>query len=82
MRHWSLRQQVTLLVGVLCLALVCALAAGAAYIAQSRVRQIVMSDEAHDAALTTSILDRGMFERYREVRNLAYSATIWMPCRL
>lgn len=71
MRHWSLRQQVTLLVGVLCLALVCVLAAGAAYIAQSRVRQIVMSNEAHDAALTTSILDRGMFERYREIRNLA-----------
>jgi diguanylate cyclase (GGDEF)-like protein len=71
MRHWSLRQQVTLLAGVLCLALVCALAAGAAYIAQSRVRQIVMNNEAHDAALTTSILDRGMFERYREVRNLA-----------
>ncbi|MEE1612905.1 sensor domain-containing diguanylate cyclase [Microvirga sp. CF3016] len=71
MRHWSLRQQVTLLVGVLCLALVCVLAAGAAYIAQSRVRQIVMSNEAHDAALTTSTLDRGMFERYREIRNLA-----------
>lgn len=30
-----------------------------------------MGNEAHDAALTTSILDRGMFERYREVRNLA-----------
>jgi len=71
MRHWSLRQQVTLLVGVLCLALVCALAVGAAYIAQSRVRQIVMDSEAHDAAFTTSILDRGMFERYQEVRNLA-----------
>jgi diguanylate cyclase (GGDEF)-like protein len=71
MRHWSLRQQVTLLIGVLCLALVCVLAAGAAYISQSRVRQIVMNNEAHDAALTTSILDRGMFERYREVRNLA-----------
>ncbi len=79
-RHWSLRQQITLLVGVLCLALVCALAAGAAYIAQSRVRQIVMNNEAHDAALTASILDRGMFERYREVSNLASMEplkTIW-----
>jgi hypothetical protein len=36
MRHWSLRQLITLLVGVLCLALVCILAAGAASIAQSR----------------------------------------------
>ena len=71
MRHWSLRQQVTLLVGVLCLALVCILAAGAAYIAQSRVRQIVMENETQDAVLTASLLDRGMFERFREARNLA-----------
>ncbi|WP_201834603.1 hypothetical protein [Microvirga zambiensis] len=71
MRHWSLRQQITLLVGVLCLALVCILAAGAAYIAQSRVRQLVMDNEAQDAILTANILDRGMFERFREARNLA-----------
>jgi diguanylate cyclase (GGDEF)-like protein len=71
MRHQSLRQQLTLLVSVLCLALMCILAAGAAYIAQSRVRQIVMHQTAQEAALTASILDRGMFERYREARNLA-----------
>jgi diguanylate cyclase (GGDEF)-like protein len=71
MRHQSLRQQLTLLVSVLCLALMCILAAGAAYIAQSRVRQIVMHQAAQEAALTASILDRGMFERYREARNLA-----------
>jgi diguanylate cyclase (GGDEF)-like protein len=71
MRHRSLRQQVTLLVGILCFALVCILAAGAAYIAQSRVRDIVMGHEAQQAALIANILDRGMFERYREARNLA-----------
>ena len=71
MRHWSLRQQITLLVGVLCLALALVLAAGAAYIAQSRVRQLVMENETQDAVLTANILDRGMFERFREARNLA-----------
>ncbi len=71
MRHRSLRQQVTLLVGILCFALVCILAAGAAYIAQSRVRDIVMGHEAQQAALIANSLDRGMFERYREARNLA-----------
>jgi diguanylate cyclase (GGDEF)-like protein len=70
MRHRSLRQQVTLLVGILCFALVCILAAGAAYIAQGRVRDIVMGHEAQQAALIANILDRGMFERYREARNL------------
>ena len=40
MRHRSLRQQVTLLVGLLCFALVCIVAVGAAYIAQSRVREV------------------------------------------
>jgi len=80
MRHQSLRQQLTLLVSVLCLALMCILAAGAAYIAQSRVRQIVMHHAAQEAALTASILDRGMFERYREARNLAAMPplkTVW-----
>lgn len=71
MRHRSLRQQVTLLVGLLCFALVCIVAAGAAYIAQSRVRGIVMAHEAQQAAVIANILDRGMFERYREARNLA-----------
>ncbi|MBJ6127955.1 sensor domain-containing diguanylate cyclase [Microvirga splendida] len=80
MRHRSLRQQVTLLVGVLCFALVCIVAAGAAYIAQSRVRGIVMAHEAQQAAVISDILDRGMFERYREARNLAAMPalkTIW-----
>lgn len=76
MRHRSLRQQVTLLVGILCFALVCILAAGAAYIAQSRVRDIVMGHEVQQAALIANILDRGMFERYREVRNLAGSPAL------
>ncbi|MBM1170600.1 sensor domain-containing diguanylate cyclase [Microvirga arabica] len=71
MRHRSLRQQVTLLVGLLCFALVCIVAVGAAYIAQSRVRAIVMAHEAQQAAVIATILDRGMFERYREARNLA-----------
>lgn len=80
MHHRSLRQQLTLLVSVLCLALMCILAAGAAYIAQSRIRQIVMHYAAQEAALTASILDRGMFERHREARNLAAMAplkTVW-----
>ena len=59
------------LVGILCFALVCIVAVGAAYIAQSRVRGIVMGHEAQQAAVIVKILDRGMFERYREARNLA-----------
>lgn len=80
MRHRSLRQQVTLLVGFLCFGLVCIVAAGAAYIAQSRVRGIVMANEAQQAAMIANILNRGMFERYREARNLAAMPalkTIW-----
>jgi diguanylate cyclase (GGDEF)-like protein len=71
MRHLSLQKQISLLVGLLCLGLVCGAALGAAYIAQQRIREAVMSDAARTAATMASLLDRGMFERFREARNIA-----------
>ncbi len=71
MRHLSLQKQISVLVGLLCLCLVCGAAIGAAYIAQQRIREAVMSDAARTAATMASLLDRGMFERYRETRNIA-----------
>jgi diguanylate cyclase (GGDEF)-like protein len=71
MRHLSLQKQISILVGLLCLGLVCGAAIGAAYIAQQRIREAVMSDAARTAATMASLLDRGMFERFREARNIA-----------
>ncbi|MBF9233573.1 sensor domain-containing diguanylate cyclase [Microvirga alba] len=71
MRNLSLRRQITILVGLLCIALVSAAAIGAAYIAQQRTREIVMQDAAETALTMASILDRGMQERFREIRNIA-----------
>jgi diguanylate cyclase (GGDEF)-like protein len=71
LRHLSLQKQISILVGLLCLGLVCGAAIGAAYIAQQRIREAVMSDAARTAATMASLLDRGMFERFREARNIA-----------
>lgn len=71
MRHLTLRQQITILVGLLCLSLVCAAAAGAAYIAYRQTKQEIMADSAEAASTLAAILDRGMSERFREIRNLA-----------
>lgn len=71
LRHLSLQKQISILVGLLCLGLVCGAAIGSAYIAQQRIRESVMSDAARTAATMASLLDRGMFERFREARNVA-----------
>lgn len=71
MRNLSLRRQITILVGLLCIALVAAAAIGASYVVQQRTREMIMHDAAETAAAMASILDRNMFERFREVQNLA-----------
>ncbi|MCB5177149.1 sensor domain-containing diguanylate cyclase [Microvirga lenta] len=71
MEHLSLRRQITILVGVLCLVLVCSAAAGAALIAHMRTKQLVMADAADTAATMAAMLDRDMFERFREAQNVA-----------
>ncbi len=58
----------------------CGAAIGSAYIAQQRIRQTVMIDAAKTATTMAAMLDRGMFERFREVRNIANLEslqTIW-----
>ncbi|NIX76443.1 sensor domain-containing diguanylate cyclase [Microvirga terricola] len=71
MRNLSLRRQITILVGLLCIALVSAAAIGASYVVQQRTREIVMHDAAETAASMAALLDRNMYERFREVQNLA-----------
>ncbi|MBZ6075242.1 sensor domain-containing diguanylate cyclase [Microvirga puerhi] len=71
MRRLSLRQQITFLVGLLCLVLVSVAAFGASYIAFERTKQEIMADSEETASTLAAILDRGMAERYREIRNIA-----------
>ncbi|MCB8821334.1 sensor domain-containing diguanylate cyclase [Microvirga rosea] len=70
-RRLSFRQQITILVGLLCLVLVGVAALGASYIAYSRTKREIMADAAETAATLAAILDRGMAERFREIRNIA-----------
>jgi len=71
LRKFSLRFQITLLVSLLCLGLSCALALGAAYIARERAISRIVQGTTDTARTLANVLDQGMSERYREVRNLA-----------
>lgn len=71
LRHLSLQKQISVLVSVLCLGLVLGAAMGAAYIAQQRIHEGAMVGAAQTAETMGAMLDRGMFERFREVRNIA-----------
>ncbi|WP_210484941.1 sensor domain-containing diguanylate cyclase [Microvirga antarctica] len=70
-RRLSLRQQISLLVGLLCLGIVTVAATGAAFIAHRQTKQNVMTGAAEAAGTLAAVLDRGMAERFREIRNLA-----------
>jgi diguanylate cyclase (GGDEF)-like protein len=70
-RNLSLRSQITLLVGLLCLTLSCVLAVGAAAIARDRAIQRITLGATKAAATLAHTLDLGMSERFREVRNIA-----------
>jgi diguanylate cyclase (GGDEF)-like protein len=71
----TIQQQIILLAGTLCLALVAAAAGGAAYMGQRQTRDLIEQHVADIAAAMARTLDRDMFERFREVRNLAEAPT-------
>ncbi|MBM6593308.1 sensor domain-containing diguanylate cyclase [Microvirga pudoricolor] len=70
-RRLSLRSQITILVGLLCFGLACALALSSAYIARERAIGRITQASTVAAQTLANILDQGMAERYREVRNIA-----------
>lgn len=67
----TIQQQITLLVGILCLTLVAAAAGGAAYIGERQTRELIEDHVADIAGNMARTLDRDMFERFREIRNLS-----------
>ncbi|HTJ98808.1 MAG TPA: diguanylate cyclase [Bordetella sp.] len=71
----TIQQQIILLAGTLCLALVAAAAGGAAYMGQRQTRDLIEQHVADIAGAMAHTLDRDMFERFREIRNLAEAPT-------
>uniref|UniRef100_UPI0039EDF27E sensor domain-containing diguanylate cyclase n=1 Tax=Bordetella sputigena TaxID=1416810 RepID=UPI0039EDF27E len=71
----TIQQQILLLAGTLCLALVAAAAGGAAYMGQRQTRDLIEQHVADIASAMARTLDRDMFERFREIRNLAEAPT-------
>ncbi len=67
----TFRQQITLAVGMLTIVLVVATAIGAARIGRDQARSMVKDEMKELAVNMAGALDRGMFERFREVKNLA-----------
>jgi diguanylate cyclase (GGDEF)-like protein len=72
----TIQQQITLLVGTLCLALVAAAAGGAAYIGQRQTQDLIEQHVSDIAGTMARTLDRDMFERFREIRNLSEAPTV------
>ncbi|OZI67093.1 sensor domain-containing diguanylate cyclase [Bordetella genomosp. 11] len=72
----TIQQQIVLLAGTLCLALVAAAAGGAAYMGQRQTRDLIEQHVADIASAMAHTLDRDMFERFREIRNLAEGPTL------
>jgi diguanylate cyclase (GGDEF)-like protein len=71
----TIQQQIILLAGTLCLALVAAAAGGAVYMGQRQTRDLIEQHVADIAGAMARTLDRDMFERFREVRNLSEAPT-------
>jgi diguanylate cyclase (GGDEF)-like protein len=71
----TIQQQIILLAGTLCLALVAAAAGGAAYMGQRQTRDLIEQHVADIASAMAHTLDRDMYERFREIRNLAEAPT-------
>jgi diguanylate cyclase (GGDEF)-like protein len=71
----TIQQQIILLAGTLCLALVAAAAGGAAYMGQRQTRDLIEQHVADIASAMARTLDRDMFERFREIRNLSEART-------
>jgi diguanylate cyclase (GGDEF)-like protein len=71
----TIQQQIILLAGTLCLALVAAAAGGAAYMGQRQTRDLIEQHVADIASSMAHTLDRDMFERFREIRNLSEAPT-------
>ncbi|ANN65725.1 sensor domain-containing diguanylate cyclase [Bordetella bronchialis] len=72
----TIQQQIVLLAGTLCLALVAAAAGGAAYMGQRQTRDLIEQHVADIAGTMARTLDRDMFERFREIRMLSESAAV------
>ncbi|WP_158515150.1 sensor domain-containing diguanylate cyclase [Bordetella sp. H567] len=72
----TIQQQILLLAGTLCLALVAAAAGGAAYMGQRQTRDLIEQHVADIASAMAHTLDRDMFERFREIRSLAEGPTM------
>ncbi|ARP87756.1 sensor domain-containing diguanylate cyclase [Bordetella genomosp. 9] len=72
----TIQQQILLLAGTLCLALVAAAAGGAAYMGQRQTRDLIEQRVADIAGAMAHTLDRDMFERFREIRNLSEAPTL------
>ncbi|WP_143220420.1 MULTISPECIES: sensor domain-containing diguanylate cyclase [unclassified Achromobacter] len=75
-RTLTIQQQITLLAGTLCLALVAAAAGGAAYMGKRQTRELIEAHVTNIAAAMAHTLDRDMYERFREVRILAEAPTV------
>ncbi|MFC4273575.1 sensor domain-containing diguanylate cyclase [Achromobacter aloeverae] len=75
-RTLTIQQQITLLAGTLCLALVAAAAGGAAYMGKRQTRELIETHVTDMATVMAHTLDRDMYERFREVRILAESRTV------
>jgi diguanylate cyclase (GGDEF)-like protein len=71
----TIQQQIILLAGTLCLALVAAAAGGAVYMGQRQTRDLIEQHVADIAGAMARTLDRDMFERFREIRNLSEAPT-------
>jgi len=67
----SIRTQTALLAGLLCVAAVALAAVGAAAVARQEAVSAVQRDLATLARTMADRLDQHMFERYREIGNLA-----------
>lgn len=76
MSRLTISTQITLIAGLLCLVMMAATTGGGAYVARDRVLASTEMRVAGLAGTMADALDRGMFERYRDVNVLANMAPL------